>query len=37
MTMSFAAQEVTARRKLTRTEYERFLPLVSSSELTILA
>ena len=35
MTMSFAAQEATARRKLTRTEYERFLPLVRRTAMKL--
>ena len=35
MTMSFAAQEVTARRKLTRAEYERYLPLVRRTAMKL--
>ncbi|CAN5924636.1 RNA polymerase sigma factor WhiG [soil metagenome] len=35
MTMSLATNEVTARRKLTRSEYERFLPLVRRTAMKL--
>ncbi len=35
MTMSFATQERTGRRKLTRSEYERYLPLVRRTAMKL--
>lgn len=35
MTLAFATQEATARRKLTRAEYERYLPLVRRTAMKL--